>query len=280
MYGYIEVYKPELKFKEYDVYHSYYCGLCHILKKKYGITAQMTIRYDMVFLILLLTGLYDSKTSSFSGRCPADPKKHLFRYNEFTEYAADMQILTIYLKALDDWSDERKISGFAQKSIFSSKAEKNIKKSYPDKYKNIMSYLDQLHEAEEKEIKDYNIPAEISGKIFSEIFDYKNDFWQESLRRTGFYLGKFVYIIDAFDDVERDIRKKSFNPLKNDFQTMNINDFTEKYYNILVENIAECTKEVDFLPIIENSGIIKNILYFGVWNKFSQTEKKRRKKNG
>ena len=62
MFGYIAINKAEMKFKDYDMYHSYYCGLCKCLKECYGIRGQMTLSFDMTFLIVLLTGLYEPQT--------------------------------------------------------------------------------------------------------------------------------------------------------------------------------------------------------------------------
>jgi Family of unknown function (DUF5685) len=60
MFGYVTIDKPELKIKEYNRYHAYYCGLCHTLKERHGWIGQMTLTYDMTFLVLLLTSLYES----------------------------------------------------------------------------------------------------------------------------------------------------------------------------------------------------------------------------
>ena len=62
MFGYIAINKAEMKFKDYDVYQAYYCGLCRRLKECYGKRGQLTLSYDMTFLIVLLTGLYEPKT--------------------------------------------------------------------------------------------------------------------------------------------------------------------------------------------------------------------------
>ena len=94
MFGYIVVNKPEMKFREFDVYQSYYCGLCKSLKDNYGKMGQITLSYDMTFLALLLTSLYEPETVSGYRRCAVHPaKKHFYRQNEFTDYAADMNIL-------------------------------------------------------------------------------------------------------------------------------------------------------------------------------------------
>ena len=82
MYGYIVVNKQELKFREYDECRSYYCGLCEVLKKEYGRLGQISISYDMLFLILLLTGLYEPETTFYKSRCMIHPlEKHQVRRN-------------------------------------------------------------------------------------------------------------------------------------------------------------------------------------------------------
>ena len=78
MFGYIAINKAEMKFKDYDMYHSYYCGLCKCLKECYGIRGQMTLSFDMTFLIVLLTGLYEPKTQREVVNCIAHPfEKHV-----------------------------------------------------------------------------------------------------------------------------------------------------------------------------------------------------------
>ena len=107
MFGYVVINKPELKFKEFDIYRGYYCGLCRSLKKRYGIAGQMTLTYDMTFLAMLLTGLYEAEISEEKHRCIAHPmSRHLMLQSKYTDYVADMNIILAYYKALDDWKDE------------------------------------------------------------------------------------------------------------------------------------------------------------------------------
>ena len=87
MFGYVLINKEELKFKEYDVYKSYYCGLCQTLNNRSGRFAQLTLNYDMTFLQLLLTGLYEPETKIESFRCKLHPlKKYIKRTNKITEF--------------------------------------------------------------------------------------------------------------------------------------------------------------------------------------------------
>ena len=90
MFGYVVVNKPEMKFKEFDVYHAYYCGLCKTLKNNYGLRAQAALNFDMNFLAILLSGLYEPKLEMTNDRCVMHPlKKHQECYNAFVDYAAN-----------------------------------------------------------------------------------------------------------------------------------------------------------------------------------------------
>lgn len=110
MFGYIVVNQAEMKYKEFDVYHSYYCGLCRRLKEKYGIAGQLSLSYDMTFLLMVLTGVYDPETDVDSCRCIAHPfEKHTTRINAFTDYMADMNVLFTYYKCQDDWKMRRSL---------------------------------------------------------------------------------------------------------------------------------------------------------------------------
>jgi hypothetical protein len=275
MFGYVQTFKPELKFKEFDIYRSYYCGLCMKIKEKYGNIARISINYDMVFLIMLLSSLYEPKTEYTEKRCIASPVKHPVRINEITDYAADMLILYAYFKAEDDVRDEHRIRGFAESIYLSGKYAKLCEK-YPQKTEKLL-FLSGIMEQEAKgkceNIED--IPDK-SAEMISILFDYKKDEWQENLKKIGFYLGKFIYYLDAFDDVEKDIKKKLYNPLKNDFKALSVDEFGDKCRSILTENIALCSMEIEKLPLIENLEIINNILYLGVWNKFDRIQKKRK----
>ena len=111
MFGYVVINKPELKFKEFDVYQSYYCGLCKTLKEKYGSRAQISLNFDLNFISILLSGLYEPETKIGESRCVMHPlSKHTTRYNECVDYAAKMTIVLTYFKCEDDWLDEQKLS--------------------------------------------------------------------------------------------------------------------------------------------------------------------------
>ena len=112
MFGYVTANEPELKVKDYHKYKAYYCGLCQSLKRQYGSAGQLTLAYDMTFVIILLTSLYESETKAESHRCKMHPlKPQPMLENEITEYAADMNLIMAYYHLEDDWKDEKKVAG-------------------------------------------------------------------------------------------------------------------------------------------------------------------------
>ena len=110
MFGYVVVNKPELKFREFDVYRAYYCGLCHSLSKRHGLSGQLTLSYDMTFLVILLSSLYEPEHNVTSKRCVVHPlRRQNIISSEFTDYVADMNVILSYFKCLDDWHDDRSV---------------------------------------------------------------------------------------------------------------------------------------------------------------------------
>lgn len=274
MFGYVSAHKPELKMREYYKYKAYYCGLCKVLREKYGFLGQITLTYDMTFLVILLTSLYESETKQEEHRCIVHPvKKQKMLYNEITEYAADMNIILTYYKLLDDWRDERNGVGLVGLRAF-HKTFMDLKEKYPQKCEVIRKCLGLLKQCEEREEESIDITARYFGKLMGELFVYKEDVWENTLRKMGFYLGKFIYILDAYDDVDKDIEKNSYNALISKYIE---DDFDEKCEEMLTYILAECTSQFEKLPCVEDAEILRNILYAGVWDKF---DKKRKEKDG
>ena len=272
MFGYIIVNKAEMKFKEYDVYQSYYCGICRDLKKKYGICGQLTLSYDMTFLAILLTGLYEPQTRRGSAKCAAHPfERHVTRNNIFTEYAADMNMILAYYKCLDDWEDERKVTKLIFGRLLEGKSEK-LKRAYAEKIRRIAQFMQDFSETEKSGHADIDTLGGIFGRVMGEIMAVREDEWAEGLRRLGFFLGKFIYLCDAYEDVETDRKKGTPNPLKKRYEEV---DFEEECRTILTMMMSECCREFEKLPVLENVEILRNILYSGVWGRYEVVREKR-----
>ena len=290
MFGYVVVNKQELRFREFDRYRSYYCGLCTDLKKRYGRAGQISLSYDMTFVILLLTALYEPEDSEGLVKCIAHPlEKHPTRTNRFTEYAADMNLLLTWEKCRDDWKDEKKLSRKLYADALTKKVNE-IRKKYPEKAERIAASLAEIGEYENREEINIDLPAGAFGNIMSELLAVYPDEWERELRSIGFYLGKFIYIMDAYDDMEKDEKSGSYNPLllrnkrskekaasfKDENQDGYDDALIEDVESMLVMMMGECGKAFERLPIVSGDvEILRNILYSGVWSRFGMIKEKR-----
>ena len=272
MFGYVTINKPELKIKEYVRYKAYYCGLCKTLKERHGRLGQITLTYDMTFLIVLLSALYEIKTEMAEDRCMIHPtKKHPVMRNQISDYAADMNIALTYYNCEDDWLDERSVKGFCGKLAFHKKMH-TLEKNYPRQCKVIKDKLKKLQEYEKQDIREIDIVAGCFGELMGELFVYEQDEWEENLRRLGFYLGKYIYILDAYEDIEEDKKNGSYNPLELLYEQ---EEFEEVAKQMLLTMISACSQEFEKLPIIQDAELLRNILYAGVWTKYDKIQDKK-----
>ncbi|HJC89363.1 hypothetical protein H6A65_01370 [Mediterraneibacter glycyrrhizinilyticus] len=277
MFGYVTICEPELKVKDLKKYRAYYCGLCRILKEDYGFMGQMTLTYDMTFAVILLSSLYESQTETRMHRCKVHPvKKQFMLTNEITSYAAAMNVLLAYYHMEDDWNDEHKVSSLMTKSLIYRKAER-ISEQYPRQSGGIRKWLRELDECEKEGSTDIDRTAGCFGHLMEELFVYREDIWEKNLRRMGFFLGKFIYLMDAYEDLPEDIEKGRYNPLK---QLYEQEDYEERMQQILCMMIAESTAEFERLPCLVDVDILRNILYDGVWSRYNKIQLKKSEERG
>ena len=194
MFGYVMINKGDLKVRELETYQSFYCGLCQKLKERYGLSGQLTLSYDLTFVVMLLTGLYEPKVKKGTTHCVIHPlKKQPIQVDVFSDYAADMSILLNYYKCMDDWADEQKID----RRLFAELLKRKfggLEASYSEKAEKVKELLDKLSAGEAENSSDLDYMAGIFGEIMAEILAWREDEWKENLRRMGFFLGKFIYL--------------------------------------------------------------------------------------
>lgn len=276
MFGYIKPYKPEMKIKEYDIFKAYYCGLCKELGKRYGQLSRFTLNYEFTFLAVFLSALSDENIIMKAETCIASPikKKPVIKENPFIFYASDMSAILTYYKFVDIKNDGGHFSGNIGSFVFYRQFLK-AKEKYPDKAKSIKGYLKELDRLEKAGCAKVDIAAEPFANILKEVFLYPGlKLSQENMRYIediAYHLGRFIYIIDAYDDIEKDIKSGGFNPILEQF---NFNDetteaFKEKamewiYFN-LTFTLSKISETFDKLELKKNREIIDNILKLGLY---------------
>ena len=276
MFGYIMTDRKELKGKDLDTYRAFYCGVCRDLKAAGKERARLTLTYDMVFLAVLLTGLYEVPDQTEEVFCGLHPlKKQAVIRNSYTAYAADMNLLLSYHNLEDDWLDDRNALSLAASRLLRKEYLKTAAE-YPRQVKAIRRYLRDLHRAEEEKNPSIDCAASLTGYLLGEIFVYQEDVWQEELRSMGLYLGRFIYLMDAWEDKERDRKSGDYNPF-----LLQKEAFTEdEAFRILAEAAASAARAFEKLPILEHVDILRNIMYSGIWVRYRAEKADKEKKTG
>ena len=261
MFGYVTANVKDLNPEELKTYRGLYCGLCRTLKERHGGLSRVSLTYDMTFLILVLSSLYGCADTVGEERCAVHPgKKHTYIVNEFSGYAADMNMALFYNKLLDDWKDDKSLKAKVASVMFKSGYER-LRSRYPRQCGVMEECLRALDETERRGIMNADLPAGIFGRLLSEIFIYKEDEYSPALRKAASELGRFIYVMDAWDDLKDDIEKERYNPLT--FLS------PESVEPSLMMLMASCAETLFTLPINKNRRIIENIVYSGVWLRYA-----------
>ena len=184
-----------------------------------------------------------------------------------------MNLLLCYDNLLDDWKDDRNVASATAAAII-RRVRMKIAKEYPRQTKAVEQYIEKLHACEEKRETNLDVAAGLTGEMLSELFCWKEDEWQKDLRGLGFYLGKFIYLMDAFEDMEKDEKKGSYNPFLFSRGKIKNDELAEQCLNMMAAGAAE---HFERLPLVENVEILRNILYAGIWGKFEKIKAKREK---
>ena len=264
MFGYLTASVQQLTEEQALRYKAFYCGVCMSLKRRHGQLSRLTLNYDLSFLVLLLSSLYEPEESVEESCCVVHPfKKQPKRFNEMSDYAADMNLMLAYLKCMDNWQDDGSILSLTEAAAL-KKSYQQLTALYPRQHQAMHSSLAALHAMEKERIEDPDAAASCFGALMAEILVYREDRWSGTLRAMGMALGRFIYIMDAVMDLNADTRKNSYNPFRRYYGL----DNECRFRDILKMLLAECVYHFDKLPLVQDADILKNILCLGLWQQF------------
>jgi hypothetical protein len=289
MFGYVTPYKMELKMKDYENFKAYYCGLCMAIKKSFGNIPRVVINYDMTFLAILLDSLNDSKNQYIKNRCMVHPlnKRIMIINNKALDYAALCNVVLAYYKLKDNIIDDNSIKDKLG-TIFLKGYLNKSNDEMSNLIKNIAEKLNNLNKLENNpqniSLDEISHPfADLTGFI---IMEYnKNLAYKEDLYRLGYNLGKWIYIIDAYDDLKDDMNKNKFNPLNiiMNLNNLNYQDFEGQIKDridfVLTASAKQCLDSMNVLPLKKNYELLYNILQFGIMDKMYKIFNKEKIKN-
>ncbi len=274
MFGYITPDKPELKIREFEVFRGYYCGVCKSIAKRAGHRSRCVLSYDTAFLALLLDSLQKIPVTGSLKRCFVHPlkKRFIVADNPAVEYASDINILLAYYNLKDKWQDEKKLLGPAGMLLL-RKGFNRVKRKYPLLVQGVQSELDSLQQLEQQRCAFMDEVSEPFAGLMRKVFEFgsENAAEREALGWIGYNLGKWIYLMDAYEDIEDNIKSGSYNPLLTQFHYGDKEDvqvfrqrIREKTEFILIYSLSEMEKAFSLLDIQKNQGILENIVYQGL----------------
>ncbi|HPZ18278.1 MAG TPA: DUF5685 family protein, partial [Fervidobacterium sp.] len=268
IFGYVTPLKSELKIKEYNVFRGYYCGVCTALGKL-NYLSKYVLNYDLTFLALFLSSIeYDSNMPK-RRFCIYNLGKVSYFENPCIDYAAEMNILLTNRKLLDDYNDERNVFALVASKILRLKNSKDFK----EKVEAIDKNLAEISSLEREKSGDIDKMSHLFGKVTEEIFNILDGKSGEILRFIGYNLGRWIYVVDAFDDLADDVKKDKYNPMRYAFgyDGEKIDEFRERIVDnvrfMLYSYLENITKAYELLDIKKNKGILDNIIYVSLADK-------------
>ena len=261
MFGYVTASLKELDEAAKKRYGAVYCGICRRIRIQSGNVARIGLSYDMAFLAILLMSLYEPEEESGEKACSLHPiRKRPWVDSKYVQYAADMNVALSYYNFLDDWEDDKKYSAKFLAGQF-GKHLPDIEQRYPRQCRAIVECIRQLSQLEKAGCANPDEPASCFGTLMGELLTYEEDLWASDLRQMGFYLGRFIYLLDAALDYDKDEKKGKYNP----YLAMGTGKDWARWEEYLILTMGRCTDFFEKLPLVQDKPLLDNILYSGVW---------------
>ncbi|MDR3021664.1 MAG: DUF5685 family protein [Clostridiales bacterium] len=285
MFGYILPVQKELKDHEFALYSAFYCGICLDIKRRLGEKARLATGYDMTFFAILISDIVGQEVEFFNCKCISNPifKKTVVCQNSLLDSIADISVLLAYHKTQDDEQDGEKLKSKVGQFLF--------KKAYL-KAKVLSPQMDQLIVTSLKELDSVQRDSDASiDKLAHPFANLIKQFavvlcgqkTGDNLERLCYNIGKFVYLIDALDDLNEDIKKGTFNPFLHCF---GLNQQSKAHF--LIENklqveyclnitINRCIEAFNNLDFYQSYSVLKNIIHLGLRYKMQQVLNSKKK---
>ena len=266
MFGYLTAQTELLTPEQLARYKACYCGLCRSLKDRHGQLGRMTLNYDMCFLVLLLDSLDEPELRQGEEPCIAHPRTaRAWQRTENSDYAADLTVALAYNKCLDNWHDDASPLALAESAAL-KRSYRKVQALWPRQCEAIERSLQALGELEKSGEADPDAAAACFGALMAELFVRREDRWEKHLRALGDALGRFIYILDACMDLDRDALLGRYNPLRRRYGMDNAGRFRD----ILKMLLGDAVRAFDALPLVQDADLMKNILCAGLWAEFDK----------
>lgn len=217
MFGYVRPLTAELRVRELEEYKALYCGLCRAMGRRHGLLARFTLNYDFVFLTMVLAGEAEP-CGSVRRRCPAHPlrRRDMCCAMPSLDIAADESLILSYHKLRDDVGDSGFFRGLPPRIAAAAlkRAYRRAAAQQPQFDRTVVQCLDELHTLEAERSPSLDRPADTFARILQAAAPDTGDTARDrALGQMLYHVGRWVYLIDAWDDLEKDAQSGAYNPV-------------------------------------------------------------------
>ena len=253
--------------RELEGYEAVYCGLCHTIGQRHGLIARMFLSYDIAFLAMLLD---ESKAAVpiERRRCPARLwcRKKRCACVDGLEDAADVGTILSYWKLRDAVADSGFLKGLAARflSVLLRPGYRRAERLRPDFDRTVQACLEELQALEAEKAPSLDRPADTFARILQAAPPPGGD--AERSRILGqllYHVGRWIYLVDAWDDLEEDRRSGSYNPIQARFPE----DGAEQGEYLRTTLLHSRNLVLSAWGLLESNhwqGILENVFYLGL----------------
>jgi hypothetical protein len=269
MFGYVRTDTPNMYVKDLVLYKASYCGLCKGIGKKCGLRGRCVLNYDLTFLSVLIHNLLDVDLKIKKEHCILHPiiKRPIAEVDEITTKIGALNVILAHYKLRDDKIDDGK-GGI--KSAFISKAYKKAKKEQPKFDEIVKDMYAELVSLEKKQVDSVDRISDPFGKMMVNcVKELVGEKFTEQLETLSYNMGKWIYLIDALDDFDKDKRKKNFNVFINMYNKINskcelMEGHKQEIEEIFSTVLGEIFESANGLEYNFNHDLIDNITRYGL----------------
>ena len=289
MFGYIRPVTTELKVKELDAFKACYCGLCHVMGKKFGIISRFLLNYDFVFLTMLLWDK-DIPMQFENKRCIGCPfkNKQCCKSNEAFEKSAALSVILSWWKIQDEIRDESFVKSVIYRflSLMFRKSYKVAAKQFPEFDAAVRANLEELTNLEESGCKSIDVLADRFATILSFAAITGDVVKDRILQQVLYHVGRWIYIVDAIDDFDDDVKSNKFNAVSARFDNIHKLEADEKellnttlmHSRNLIGNSFELLDETPWSDTIRNIVVlgmpgVAHAVISGIWKDRNKLKK-------
>lgn len=281
MFGYVKVQKGELRVREWEAYRGLYCSLCRALSRRYGLPARLILSYDMTFLLAVRLAQTGVVPNFHPGRCPFNPAKRC-SYCDNAESAFDYvcacAVLLFYYKLRDDIADSGVFKRLLLYCLLPVAAlwRRKAKRLFPEMDAIVSHTMEAQMQTEQSGTDSTDRAAHASADALGKLMQNGAKQNEQAFYRFGYCVGRWVYLIDAADDLEKDFKRKNFNVFINQFQltepTLN-EEQTAQITAALELTAANAAEALDETKCTVLYPILKNIVIGGMYDVMQQIMK-------